>query len=106
MIGSLDDPMQLTFGSGEVSVMADVYPNPFKDNISLDFYLNSNQKVQIKLYNGIGTEIALAQIELSKGKYELDLLETLNLDKSISDGVYMLKIEYNGKEELIKIVKQ
>ena len=106
MEGSLDDPMLLTFGKEDISVFADVYPNPFSKNISLNFYLNNDQEVQLKLYNGLGTEISIAQIELPKGSHQLDLIQELKLNKSLSDGVYMLKIEYNGKEELIKIVKQ
>ena len=105
MEGSLDDPMLLTFGKEDISVFADVYPNPFRKDISLNFYLNNDQEVQLKLYNGLGTEISIAQIELPKGSHQLDLMHELKLDKSLSDGVYMLKIEYNGKEELIKIVK-
>jgi len=98
MQGSLDDPMLLTFGKEDVSVFADVYPNPFRKDISLNFYLNDDQEVQLKLYNGLGTEISIAQIELPKGSHQLDLIHELKLDKNLSDGVYMLKIEYNGKK--------
>jgi hypothetical protein len=106
MEGSLDDPMILTFGENVISALADVYPNPFRKDISLNVYLNEDQEVQCMLYNGLGTEVSIVKIELPKGSHHLDLMKELGLEKDLSNGVYMLKLKYNGKEELIKIVKQ
>lgn len=106
MEGSLDDPMILTFGENAISALADVYPNPFRKDISLNVYLNEDQEVQCMLYNGLGTEVSIVKIELPKGSHHLDLMKELGLEKDLSNGVYMLKLKYNGKEELIKIVKQ
>ena len=83
-----------------------MYPNPFRENVSLNLYLNTDQKVELKLYNSLGTVISSVSVELNKGSHELNILEALKLEKNISDGVYMLKIRYNGDEELIKMVKQ
>ncbi|MDD2635796.1 MAG: T9SS type A sorting domain-containing protein [Bacteroidales bacterium] len=105
MIGSINAPLLLTFENDNTDFDANVYPNPFSSKISLNFHLNNSQKVQLKLYNGLGTEVSAVSVHLPKGKQEIDLLEVLKLGKDISKGVYMLKLEYNQKEKLIKIVK-
>jgi hypothetical protein len=107
VLGSLNDPFILSINK-DLTLLgqnANVFPNPFQNNPVLSFSLMDDQKVKITLYNSLGSEHSTMELQLKKGAQEIDLEKTLYLNQNFSDGVYMLKLEYNGKEELIKIVK-
>jgi hypothetical protein len=78
---------------------AKVYPTFFKDEINI--YFNSTFDNTIKeliLMNRLGQVI--------QRKISNDTKTVLKIDKSLSGGIYFLKIKYASTSEVVKIVKQ
>ncbi len=105
--GSLNKPVKLTFNGGFENLSSVyVYPNPFKDRVSISFTLNSKQNVQIRLFNAVGVQISSTlSLDLNKGYQEIDILKHLKLN-NLNSGIYVLKLKINDKEEIVKLVKE
>ena len=74
--------------AGEYNVS--IYPNPFKDQFTLDYSISSYSKVKISIFNTFGQLITIIEDENSKtaGNYKV------NFDASnFKTGVYYCKIE-------------
>ena len=68
------------------------YPNPFNPATTIRFALPMNAKVNIKLYNTLGQEVAnILNSDLSAGVHET----TFNAS-NLSSGVYFYKLEVHG----------
>ncbi len=78
------------------------YPNPFNENIKVNYFLNGNASIKISLIDVIGREIILLQEEQSGGKHQMHI-DTKEL--SLNKGVYFLKLESEGKSSFVKLVK-
>ena len=67
-----------------------IYPNPFKDQFTLDYSINSYSKVKISIFNTFGQLITVIEDENSKtaGNHRVDF-NTSNF----KPGVYYCKIE-------------
>ena len=84
---------------------ANIYPNPFVNNINVDYTLNESGKCNIAIYNSIGQKvIVLVEEYKSEGNY--------NLNYNTSDlpaGLYTCEIYINGENskfhKVIKIMK-
>jgi hypothetical protein len=77
-----------------------IFPNPNTGQFSIEFNGNSNEIVNISLYNSLGDVVYKAENVRINNSYS----ETLNLD--VEQGIYYLRIE--GKELLLnkKIIIQ
>lgn len=73
-----------------------VYPNPVKDNLSVNLY--SNDKVTIKLYNIVGREVYNKSFN-NTGLFK----QSINL-KNINSGIYILNVTTEGKQTTSKII--
>ena len=68
------------------------YPNPFNPTTTIRFALPMNAKVNIKLYNTLGQQVAnILNSDLSAGVHET----TFNAS-NLSSGVYFYKLEAHG----------
>jgi hypothetical protein len=69
--------------------LAQNYPNPFNPNTAIEFSLPVDSKVTIKIYNSLGSQVALLVNEIKPaGKHTV----TFNAN-DLSSGVYYYKIE-------------
>jgi hypothetical protein len=79
-----------------------IWPNPTSDWMHLQMDLATNAHMQISILNLQGNEAALLyNANIAAGKVELsfDLSEM-----DLSTGIYFLKIKYNNREEIQKIL--
>ncbi len=68
------------------------YPNPFNPSTTIRFALPVNAKVNIKLYNTLGQEVAnILNSELNAGVHE-----TIFNASNFSSGVYFYRLEAHG----------
>lgn len=78
-----------------------VYPNPFSNRINLIIDSQKEEEITIKLLDLLGKEILINQKILTPGDNRI----FLNLNKSIAEGVYLLKISNsNGIEYITKLL--
>lgn len=80
-----------------------VHPNPFTDNFDLTFYSDKNQTISIELYDIAGREIFKHQ-----KKVAADSNNTFNLTeaKTVSNGLYLLRLISSDKSYFKKIIKK
>lgn len=76
------------------------FPNPFNPVTTIKYFLNEASFVQIKIYNSLGSEIAVLENEnKTPGKYEL------KFDGSnVSSGIYFLKMNAGDYKNTIKMI--
>ncbi len=77
-----------------------VYPNPFRNNVSIDWKGKQQSTVAIRLVNILGQEVYSKSVKLNNGKNTLDL-------PALNSGNYILMIvDAEGKSWSSKVVKQ
>ena len=75
-----------------------VYPNPFAQQITLDFNEVVKDKVDVEIFNILGSQVF-------KSSYQSNQQITVKLDK-LSSGEYFFKAIANHKQFLTKIIKR
>lgn len=79
-----------------------IYPNPFCDELNIEYYLSKNSNVKIELFNLLGKQIKLVQNKYqSSGKHSLKLNSTEN---NLRKGIYILKISSENFEINKKLI--
>lgn len=77
-----------------------ISPNPFKDQLHINFSLSSASKVKIDLYNALGQQIANLTDELKPaGSHQLSWKSP-----ALDQGVYYFRMEVNGYLQTTKIL--
>ena len=76
-----------------------IYPNPTTGDLNIEFENYNNSDVNIAIYNLLGEILESKIIEDTFGKYK----ETLDMSK-YQQGVYLLKVNSNGKQRIEKII--
>ncbi|HXB41295.1 MAG TPA: N-acetylmuramoyl-L-alanine amidase [Bacteroidia bacterium] len=90
---------QLAGGGGQLLA----YPNPFNEDISINYSLNENSSVKITLVDMIGREVSLFEhANQSAGMHHLKV-DAKSL--SLTQGVYFLKLESGNKTSFVKLIK-
>lgn len=79
-----------------------VYPNPAKNVLNIEFYLEESSEVNISIVNMLGQQVvSVIKGELIRGKNK----KQVSIDH-IASGVYFVRIKTNKGLEQIKFVKQ
>ncbi len=69
------------------------YPNPFNPSTNIKFALPNSGNVSLKVYNGLGKEVAtLVNGFVNAGTYEINF-NTASTDGGLSSGIYFYKLE-------------
>jgi hypothetical protein len=88
----------IVFGDKQSDLL--VYPNPVKSKLQLAFTAQANSAVQMMLYDAAG-KLLLQRQATGTGAMQQ---ESLNLSM-FANGFYQLKVVVNGKENMVKVVK-
>lgn len=83
----------------EVFSSIKTYPNPFINDLYIDFDAPIAQIATYKLYDITGKEIEINKIETQQNKV------ALQIPQHLTTGIYFLQIRVNNKTKTIKIVK-
>lgn len=75
-----------------------IYPNPTNGLFMLSFYTNSEKSVTISCTNLLGQTVFNKQLEVVNGQQNIEL----NLS-SMSKGIYLVRLEINGKSIYRKV---
>jgi hypothetical protein len=77
-----------------------VYPNPFVDQLNVNFSTTRDADVSFELINTVGNLVHHETSSFSKGMHEHPL-NTAGLHK----GMYLLRLTVEGKERIVKVLK-
>lgn len=84
-------------GKNEIS---NIFPNPFKVQTTISFNVNETGKTRVEVFSVKGERILLLLNEqLQPGSYQVKTPEN-----KLMPGVYLVKLQVNGKEEYRKII--
>lgn len=76
-----------------------VYPNPVKNNLSINFNFNISDELSIIMYDLIGNKILQTN--------EIPINNTISLyTENIPKGFYLLKVQTNNSSNTIKLLKE
>lgn len=79
------------------------FPNPFNPSTTIKFSIPEDSRIEISVYNIKGQKvITLANGEYAKGSYSVIWDGIDGSNNSISSGVYLYKLNVNGKTEAVK----
>ena len=92
-----------TVGSNNPGIS--IFPNPAKDYVNICFYLFESRHVGIQMYNIEGKLITtLANREMAAGQHQVRFdISSFDI-KKLPDGIYFLKINFDGSIIYEKIV--
>lgn len=80
-----------------------IYPNPFNPSTTVRFYVNTTDRVNIKVYNIRGQEIKqLTQEIYQPGFYKINWNGKDENDNRCASGIYLFKMETTRESQLIK----
>lgn len=97
--GCIDSTQQTVLISGQ-SVLR-VYPNPTRENVTVDIRLKENETADVTITNALG------QMVFSKSNYTPTADQPLLIDtRSFSPGVYILRLKTSSEERTIKLIKE
>ena len=101
----LVDPTAGITGAGPVEPSLSIYPNPFMDQTTIKFDLQSSQLVKLAVYDLSGKEVrVLTNVNLAKGNHEFTWNGRNEFGQSLPQGVYLVKMEGGGKVLSGKVV--
>ena len=80
-----------------------VHPNPFNNNFEITFYSNKKQKIDIELYDISGREIFRKHENVSANSNNIFNATDV---KSLSNGLYVLRLTSSDKSFYQKIIKK
>ena len=79
------------------------YPNPFNPTTTINYSLKENSKVSLNIYNIKGQKVKqLVNDQLSIGQHSVIWNGKDDSEKKVSSGVYLYKLNVNGKTEAVK----
>ncbi len=96
VLGTVANPVVLEANGLEQLKM---YPNPFKDELLIQFNSNTSDNIDIQLINVYGQSVYGKTLEVREGA------NTLKINPSVSIGVYFLKINMNNTNRTYKVIK-
>ncbi|MEA2095122.1 MAG: T9SS type A sorting domain-containing protein [Candidatus Cloacimonadota bacterium] len=78
-------------------------PNPFNPSTTIEFSIQNYSKIELTIFNIKGQKIkTLAHNEFAKGSHSILWNGINELGDSVSSGVYLYKLNVNGKTEAVK----
>jgi hypothetical protein len=79
------------------------YPNPFNPTTTIEFSIQNDSKIELIIYNIKGQKIkTLAHNEFNKGNHSVIWNGDDESNKPANSGVYLYKLNVNGKTEAVK----
>lgn len=80
------------------NVLYQNYPNPFNPSTNIQYQINSNSFVQLKIFDFLGNEITtLVNEEQPAGSYYVEFNPPM-INSKISSGIYFYQLSTTGKE--------
>jgi hypothetical protein len=86
---------------GEAEYGVEVYPNPAKDNVSINVSsINNKDEYSIKIVDVMGRIVVSEMINNTTGSF----MRNMNIS-NLPAGIYVISVESNGTREVTKLIK-
>lgn len=79
-----------------------LYPNPFKDVVSIETEVENNAKASVEVYDIAGSKVFEKAYELANGNSVINVNEL----SGYTNGVYLIKVTVNNNQSWFKVVKE
>ncbi len=76
-----------------------VYPNPFTRSFKIEVTDTKAENIEVHLTDLAGKTLFTRKVKAMAGEMEIDL------DENLSVGTYLLKVQWEGNVEMIKVIK-
>jgi hypothetical protein len=87
---------------GEAAASLSAYPNPFTSAVTLEFNAPEAGNMHVLVTNAVGTKVLERTWKVEKGSNQ----QSLQLNSSLPQGVYIITTRLNGQTSHLKLVKQ
>ena len=78
-----------------------VYPNPFQDEVTIEFTATSSEPVTINMYDLLGQVIFTAEVDVNYGLNTY----TIDTDRSLAEGFYVVELRKGEQSHLEKLLR-
>jgi hypothetical protein len=100
-IGILEEESYENIVKEEVELL--IYPNPYEEQTTIQYSLDSEQTVTINVYNSLGEKVmVLVDKQQKAGLYEYLFSAK---DKGYTSGIYLLEAIINNRRKIYKLVE-
>lgn len=100
LLGSLKDPLQLILEETvAIPEGFEVYPNPFKSELSIDFLAKKEQQTVVYVYNVTAQVVFTKTVEVKEGANSISIYPRLQ------PGIYFLKTNVDNTPITTKLIK-
>lgn len=83
-----------------------IFPNPFRDQVTIEYHLFQDASVECKVYNILGKEIRpLVDAYQAEGKHRTIWNGTDDSGKPVKQGMYYAIFSTGKEKKVIKIIK-
>ncbi len=82
------------------------YPNPFSDEINVSYILQSNDNVEIKLYNLLGEEVADLTAGVNEQSAGMHSVKIKSSGLNLNSGIYFIKVSGNKFSVTKKLIAE
>jgi hypothetical protein len=85
-------------------VLKQNYPNPFNPSTSIQYAINGQQFVTLKVYDALGTEVAtLVNEEKAAGVYQIEFNPASSIQHRVSS-IYFYRLQAGNYSETKKMI--
>ncbi|MEX0881882.1 MAG: LamG-like jellyroll fold domain-containing protein, partial [Cyclobacteriaceae bacterium] len=99
--GENDDDGDLKSTQREPALTTRMYPNPVDDVINLELSGVMEEEVQIYIFDMRGVQIMEEEYEIKKGRLAIDISK-----HHLAQGMHVLLVNRNGRQEVFKFIKR
>jgi flagellar hook assembly protein FlgD len=90
----------------ESELQVSSYPNPFKNTVNFEFYLQKKSNVSLSVFDLSGQELFILNNDnLGVGKQQMVWNGTNSSGIAVPDGIYFVKLKINEEIVTWKIIK-
>lgn len=82
--------------------LVSIYPSPFTEHLTLDFFSTITQNLQIDIFNSIGQNVYSQTHRAYGGVYNTI---KMNLEENLRTGIYIVRVRSEREEYYLKTVK-
>lgn len=99
----LSEPDELDLGPTEFAIR-DFYPNPFEDEVTLNFSVPQEEDFVVRVLDIVGNEVYTGAFCVNDEKNEVSFL--VGPKDELNSGVYLLRVELSDRVETLRLFKE